>query len=281
VQQVYKLQKSVKFKSTGKIKQEDLPMSDAILFEQVENVGIITINKPKANQLSHEVFEGIRRLLDSSELDKTIKALIITGSGEKIFCAGADLSSGFGDLGPVDFLKRGQDVWNKIEDYSKPVIAALNGHALGGGCELAIACHFRIMKKGARIGLTETNLGIMPGYGGTLRLQRLIGRSKALECMLLGKQFESDEAAELGLVNRLSEEGKVLEDAMALAGELSGRPPLAMKALLKIYSNCYSMSPDQHLKVEREELVKLFSTKDMMEGMTAFATKRKPEFKGE
>ncbi len=256
-------------------------MSDVVLFEQKGAVGIITINKPKANQLSHEVFEGMRKLLDSIEMNREIKAVVITGSGDKIFSAGADLSSGFGEFGPVDFLKRGQDVWNKVEDCAKPVIAALNGHALGGGCELAIACHFRFLKKGARIGLTETNLGIMPGYGGTLRLPRLVGRSKALEIMLLGRQVEADEALAIGLVDRLCDEGKVLDEAIAFAEQLAKRPPLSVKAILKLMSASPSLSPDQHLKVEREELGKLFTTKDMMEGMTAFAQKREPEFKGE
>ncbi len=256
-------------------------MSDVVLFEQREGVGIITINKPKANQLSHEVFEGMRATLDLCEMNKDIRAIVITGSGERIFCAGADLSAGLGGYSPADFLKRGQDVWNKIEDFPKPVVAALNGHALGGGCELALACHFRIMKKGANIGLTETNLGIMPGYGGTLRLPRFIGRAKALEYMILGKQMNSDEAFSLGIANRLSEEGKTLDDAVAFALDLAKRPPLSTRALLKIFSMSPSLSPEQHLKVEREELAKLFGTKDMIEGMTAFAQKRDPVFKGE
>ncbi|OHD66437.1 MAG: hypothetical protein A2176_06835 [Spirochaetes bacterium RBG_13_51_14] len=256
-------------------------MSDAVLYEQKERVAILTINKPKANQLSHEVFETMRKHLDMIEADKTIMAVIITGSGEKIFSAGADLSSGFGDLSPVDFLKRGQDVWNKVEYFPKPVIAALNGHALGGGCELALACHFRFMKKGARIGLTETNLGIMPGYGGSLRMPRVVGKSKALELMFLGKQVEAEEALAIGLVDRISEEGKVLDDAITFANELAKRPPLSIKAILKVVTMSPSISPDMHLKIEREELGKLFTTKDMMEGMTAFAQKREPQFKGE
>ncbi|PKL37791.1 MAG: crotonase [Spirochaetae bacterium HGW-Spirochaetae-1] len=256
-------------------------MSDAILFEQKDNIGIITINKPKANQLSHEVFEGIRRRLDGLELDKSVRVVIITGTGDKSFCAGADLSSGFGDYNAVDFLKRGQDVWNKVEDFSKPIIAAMNGHALGGGLELAMACHFRFMKKGARAGLTETNLGIMPGYGGTLRLPRLVGRPKAIEMMLLGKQIEAEEALAIGLVNRICEEGKLMEECIEFATELAGRPPLSVKAILKTLSLSASVSPEQQLKIEREELARLFTTKDMQEGMTSFFQKRKPEFKGE
>ncbi len=256
-------------------------MSDAVLFDQKDRVGILTINKPKANQLSHEVFEQMRKFLDANEGDKNIRALIVTAVGDKIFCAGADLSSGFGEFNAVDFLKRGQDVWNKIEDYPKPVIAAINGHALGGGCELALACHFRFLQRGSRIGLTETNLGIMPGYGGTLRLPRIIGSSKALKSMLLGKPFEDEEALALGIVDQLCEAGKTLDDALAFANELAVRPPLSMKAILKIMSASPSISPEQHLKMEREELAKLFSTKDMTEGMTAFMQKRPPAFTGE
>ncbi len=256
-------------------------MDEPVLFELKGQVGIISINRPKANQLSHSVFEGIRKLLDANEKGYDVRALIITGTGDKAFCAGADLSEGNGDFSVVDFLKRGQDIWNKIEDYPKPVIAAINGPALGGGCELALACHFRFMKKGARIGLTETNLGIIPGYGGTLRLPKLIGKSKALEYMILGKQFEAEESLSLGLVDRLCEDGKLLDDALAFAGELIVRPPLAVKALLKITSAAPGLSPERHLKMEREELGVLFGTKDMKEGITAFMGKRKPEFKGE
>jgi enoyl-CoA hydratase/carnithine racemase len=255
-------------------------MSDAVLFEQKEKVGIITINKPKANQLSHEVFDGIRHILDSNENDDNIRAIVITGSGDKIFCAGADLSSGMGDFSPVDYLKRGQDVWNRFEDYSKPTIAAINGHALGGGLELCMACHFRFMKKGARIGLTETNLGIMPGYGGSLRLPRLVGRPKALDMMLFGKQIEAEEALKIGLVDKICEEGKTLDDAVEYGKALSIRPPLSVKAILKLISQSPSISPENHLKIEREELAKLFQTEDMREGTTAFFQKRTPEFKG-
>lgn len=256
-------------------------MSDAILYEQKGAVALLIINRPKANQLSHEVFEQMRKYLDMIELNKEIRAVIITGAGDKIFSAGADLTQGFGDFGPVDFLKRGQDIWNKVEDLGKPVIAALNGHALGGGCELAMACHFRFIKKGARIGLTETNLGIMPGYGGTLRMVRLVGRSKALEIMLLGRQLEAEEALEIGLVDKVCEEGKLMDEALEFAEKLTKRPPLAVRAILKLVSMSPSISPEQHLKIEREELAKLFTTKDMMEGMTAFAQKREPVFTGE
>ncbi len=146
---------------------------------------------------------------------------------------------------------------------------------------MAMACHFRFLKKGARVGLTETNLGIIPGYGGTLRLQRLVGRAKAIECMLLGKQIEAEEALDMGLINGICEEGKVLDTAMAFAEPLTGRPPLSVSRILKIMAMGPSISPEQHLKIERESLVELFSSKDMIEGMTAFAQKRPPVFRGE
>ena len=207
--------------------------------------------------------------------------MIITGTGDKIFSAGADLSSGFGDFSAVDFLKRGQDVWNKVEYFPKPVIAAINGHALGGGCELAMACHYRFMKKGARIGLTETNLGIMPGYGGSLRLPRLVGKSKALEMMYLGKQCEAEEALAIGLVDHLSEEERSWMTRLSWrTSSRSGRRSPSRRSR----SSCNispSIIPDMHLKIEREELGRLFTTKDMQEGMTSFFQKKEPNFKGE
>lgn len=256
-------------------------MSEELLFEKNEGVGIITINKPKANQLSNDVLEKFPKLLNSCGSDKSMRVLVITNSGEKIFCAGADLKSGFGDLGPLDFLKRGQDLYDKIENMPIPVVAAMNGHAFGGGLEMAMSCHFRFLREDARVGLTETNLGIIPGYGGTLRMSRLIGRGKALECMLLGLQLSAQEAFNLGLITRIASQGKVLDDALEFARQLANRPPLAVRQILKLITMSPSISPEQHLKLEREALVGLFSTKDMIEGMMAFAQKRAPIFKGE
>lgn len=253
----------------------------AVLFEQREYTGIATINRPKANQLSHEVFEDFSDILDKTESDPSVRALVITGSGEKIFCAGADLTQGFGNFTPVEFLKRGQYLFNRIEAFPKPVIAAMNGHAFGGGCELALACHMRLIRNGARIGLTETNLGIIPGYGGTMRLPRLIGWTKALEYILMGREIEAERAYELGLVNRVCRESDLLGEAVKTAAELSGRPPLAVRAVLKIMNTSFTSGPEEHLLVERSELASLFSTKDAAEGITAFIQKRKPNFKGE
>ena len=255
-------------------------MGEAVTKEIRHGVAILAIDKPKMNQLSGEVFEAMRKNLDAVEADKAIRCVIITGAGEKAFSAGADLASGFGDFSPVDFLKRGQDVWNKVEYFPKPIIAAINGHALGGGCELAIACHIRFMKKGARLGLPETNLGIMPGYGGSLRLPRLVGKSKALEMMYLGKQCEAEEALAIGLVDHITG-GNVLDAALELADKIVKRAPLAVAAVTKLCNISPLISAEMHLKIEREELGRLFNSKDAQEGIGAFFEKREPNFKGE
>jgi enoyl-CoA hydratase/carnithine racemase len=256
-------------------------MSEDIFFEKDGGVGVLTINRPKANQLSQGVLEGLEATLDACKTDNQIRALIITNAGDRIFCAGADLSSGFGQLNLLDYLKRGQDLNNAIESMPIPVIAAMNGHAFGGGLEMAMACHFRLLKKGSRVGLTETNLGIMPGYGGTLRLPRIVGNARALEFMLLGKQIEADEALNTGLVHQICEDGAVFGDALELARQLATRPPLAVRQILNVMAQKANLSPEQHLKIERESLAELFTSKDMIEGMTAFAQKRQPVFKGE
>jgi enoyl-CoA hydratase/carnithine racemase len=263
--------------------------STAVQLEVRDGVALLTMNHPPVNALSHDIFEGIRARLDALEKDPSVKVLVLTGAGEKAFCAGADLGSGFGQYGPVDFLQRGQDIWNKIEYYPKPVIAAINGNALGGGCELAMACHIRIMAsqpgasgKTGVIGLSETSLGIIPGYGGTLRMPRLVGRSKALRYMLLGERLTPQQALEDGLVDILSgDPAATVTEAMEFAARLAKRPPLAMKAVLRIMALTGSVSTEHHLRVEREELAKLFTSKDMMEGMTAFAQKREPNFTGQ
>lgn len=256
-------------------------MSESVIFKTTGHVGIITIHHPKANQLTNDVMQGIRKILDASEQDPALRALVLTGYGDRIFSAGADLTEGFGDLSPVDFLKRGQDLNNKIENYPKPIIAAINGHALGGGTEMALACHFRFMKEDATIGLTETNLGIIPGYGGTLRLTRITGREKALELMIFGEKISSDEALRLGIISRMYPRETLLDETIRFGELLSERPPLAIRALLKILSISPGISPEYHLRVEREELAKLFPSNDVKEGITAFFGKRKPHFTGE
>lgn len=256
-------------------------MSDKILFDIKDNIGIITLNKPKANQLDNDMVEGLIKIFTGLEKDTNIRCFIITGSGEKIFCAGADLSAGFGGMSAVGYLAKCQGMCNKIAESPVPVIAALNGHATGGGCEIAMSCHLRIMEEDALIGLTETNLGIIPGFTGTLRLPRLIGYTRAMEYLLFGKKLTAEEALRTGLINRICPAGKALENSIETAHELAARPPLAVKSILKIMEYSHNATSEEHLKLEREELARLFSTQDCVEGMNAFTEKRKPVFKGE
>ncbi len=252
----------------------------SVTIEKKDMTAIATIDRPKANQLSTVVLDELSEILNKYRDDPGIRVLIITGGGDKIFSAGADLSEGFGSLTALEYIKKGQILFNDIEDYPKPVIAAMNGHAFGGGLELAMACHLRVMKKGARIGLVETNLGIIPGYGGTLRLPKLIGTTKALEYILTAREIEADRAFELGLINRTCRNGMVLSDTMEMAKTLAERPPLAVKAVLKLFASARDLNRDDYLKMEREELAPLIGTEDMKEGLTAFAQKRKPLFRG-
>src|SRR5215467_15719616 len=177
---------------------------ETLLFAREESFAVITLNRPPANAISEPLMRELNAALNSIETDDSVRSIIITGTGDRIFCAGADLGSAFSG-GDVDtFIRFGNAVVRRIERFPKPVIAAMNGHALGGGCEIAMACHFRLLKEGARMGQTESNLGIIPGFGGTQRFPRLIGKARALEYLILGTQVPAEECLRLGLVNRLS-----------------------------------------------------------------------------
>jgi len=172
-------------------------------------------------------------------------------------------------------------VLRRIERFPKPVIAAINGHAMGGGCEIAMACHIRILKETARMGQTETNLGIIPGYGGTQRLPRLIGRTKALEFLILGTQIPAQECLALGLVNRLTKEGETLTEAKALARQIAKRPPVATRLLIEAVDDGLEAPIDQALEIETRAFLQTIRTEDAAEGIQAFFAKRDPQFKGQ
>jgi enoyl-CoA hydratase/carnithine racemase len=253
---------------------------ETLLFAREEQVAVITLNRPPANAISEQLITELNAALTSVEDDDSVRCVIVTGSGDKIFCAGADLGSAFSGGNVESFIRFGNSVMRKIERFPKPVIAAMNGHALGGGCEIAMACHLRLLKEGARMGQTESNLGIIPGYGGTQRLPRLIGRTKALEFLILGSQIPAAECLALGLVNRLCKEGETLNEARALARQIAKRPPVATRLVIEAVDEGLEAPIDKAIDVEVRAFLKSLKTEDASEGIQAFFAKREPDFKG-
>jgi enoyl-CoA hydratase len=254
---------------------------ETLLFAREESFALITLNRPPANAISGELMGEVNDALSAVEGDETVRSVVVTGSGDRIFCAGADLGSAFAGGDVTGFLRFGNGVLRRMERFGKPIIAAMNGHALGGGCEIAMACHFRVLKETARMGQTESNLGIIPGYGGTQRLPRLIGRTKALEYLILGSQLPAPECLALGLVNRLSKEGEVLNDAKALARQLATRPPIATRLLIEAVDDGLDAPIDTALEIETRAFLQTLRTEDAAEGIQAFLAKRQPQFKGQ
>lgn len=251
------------------------------LATELENgIFTITINRPdKLNALNKTVFEELDKIMDTVYSDDSIKGVIITGAGPKAFVAGADISE-FMDISDNDseFLSsNGQRIFFKIEDSPKPVIAAVNGFALGGGCELAMACHFRMASNTARFGQPEVNLGLIPGYGGTQRLSMLVGKGKAMELIMTGNMIGADEAKELGLVNHVTAPEELLDKTKEILTLILTKSPVAIsKAITAINTFDHSRSGfDKEAKLFAET----FSSEDKVEGTAAFLEKRKPVFK--
>jgi enoyl-CoA hydratase/carnithine racemase len=253
---------------------------ESLLFAREESFAIITLNRPPANAISEPLMRELNAALNAVESDDTVRAVIITGTGDRIFCAGADLGSAFSGGDVATFIRFGNAVVRRIERFPKPVIAAMNGHALGGGCEIAMACHFRLLKETARMGQTESNLGITPGFGGSQRLPRLVGRTKALEFLILGTQVPAPECLALGLVNRLTKEGETLNDAKALAREIAKRPPIATRLIIEAVDEGLEAPIDKAIDIEVRAFLKSLKTEDASEGIQAFFAKREPSFKG-
>ena len=253
---------------------------ETLILTREETFAVITLNRPPANAISDQLMKELNAALSEVQNDDAVKSVIITGAGDKIFCAGADLGSAFSGPDIATFIRFGNSVVRRIERFPKPVIAAVNGHALGGGCEIAIGCHIRILKEGARMGQTESNLGIIPGYGGTQRFPRLIGRGRALEHLLLGTQLPSDECHRIGLVNRLSKEGETLNDAKAMARELGKRAPLASRLIIEAVDDGIQAPIDQAIEIEVRAFDQVIRTEDAAEGIQAFFQKRPAKFKG-
>ena len=253
---------------------------ETLLVSAEESFGLIALNRPPANAISEQLMRELGFALDESEANGAVRSVIITGAGDRIFCAGADLGSAFSGGDAESFVRFGTGVLRRIERFAKPVVAAVNGHAFGGGCELAMACHFRLLKEGARMGQTESNLGIIPGYGGTQRLPRLIGRTKALEFLILGTQIPAAECLALGLVNRVCREGETLAEARALARQLARRPPVATRLIIEAVDEGLEAPIEKALDIEIRAFLRSLHTEDAAEGIQAFFAKREPDFKG-
>lgn len=251
-----------------------------ILIEQRGHVAIVTINHPPANAWNLATMQDMEKALDAVEGDKNVRVVIITGSGEKCFSAGFDVSDA-GNAGTTAPL--GRTLWRRIDRFSKPVVAAINGFALGGGLELALSCHFRFMVDApkATMGLTELNLGIIPGWGGTQRLAAIVGKARALDMIFFSKKVGAQEAFAMGLINHVSEPGKVVDDALEFAEKLAKRPPVAVSCVLKALSAGQYEGIDAGLAVEAQGSDIVTTTMDCIEGFTAFMEKREPQFKGE
>lgn len=254
-----------------------------IILDQRDSIAIVRMNRPeKLNALSSEMIESLNDVFNQLETQPSLRAIILTGTGDRAFCAGTDISE-LAELtkdAAARVSKRGQALCNQIENFPVPVIAAINGVAVGGGCELALATHIRVASDSARFGLPETKLGVIPGYGGTQRLSRELGQSLALEIMLAGRTLSAEEAFHHGLVNRLTKSSQLLPAAESIAGEISKLAPLAIRACLRAITRGLEMPLDQGLALETELFASLFDTEDMREGTRAFLEKRPPAFKG-
>ncbi len=254
-----------------------------LLIERDQAVATLTINRPKVlNALNMQTLDELRRAILELKHDESVRAVVITGAGEKSFVAGADVNE-LAVQTPVtgrEHAIRGQHVLDLIEHMGKPVIAAINGYALGGGCELALACTIRIAAETAKLGQPEINLGIIPGYAGTQRLARLVGRGRALELLLTGDQISAQEAHRLGLVNRVVPAADLLREAKALAAALAAKAPIAIRYILEAVHKGLEMPFPQAQIFEATLFGLVASTDDMREGTKAFLEKRKAAFRG-
>ena len=253
-----------------------------ILTKTENGILTITVNRPdKLNALNKKTIEEIGTAVSTGEKDSAVKIIIITGAGAKAFIAGADISE-FADFGLAEaeqLSRNGHVVFNKIENCEKPVIAAVNGFALGGGCELAMACHIRIASNNAKFGQPEPKLGVIPGYGGTQRLPMLIGKSKAMELLMTTDMISADEALTLGLINYVTTQDDLMTKCLEVAEKIKQVAPLAIAGIIRSVNDFYNEEKNGY-ETEIAEFGKCFSTDDFKEGATAFIEKRKAVFKG-
>ncbi|MBK8956158.1 MAG: enoyl-CoA hydratase/isomerase family protein [Saprospiraceae bacterium] len=254
------------------------------VISQLENgICILTINREHTmNALNHDVINDLYEAIDNIEKDiDQIKGLIITGAGQKSFVAGADISEfvGLTRKEAIALARKGQALFSEIEKLNIPVIAAVNGFALGGGCELAMACHIRVASTNARFGQPEVNLGLIPGYGGTQRMVHYIGKGKAIELLMTGDMISADDAFRLGLVNHVVEPDQVIEKSKEIILKIAAKAPIAIQKVIKIV-NSYFDYELPGFEFELDSFGNLMITKDAQEGVDAFLSKRKPKFSG-
>jgi enoyl-CoA hydratase len=242
-----------------------------ILVERDERVGIVTLNRPKElNALRTDLVSELADVLEEFDRDERIGCIVITGAGDRAFAAGADIKE-MSDKSPIDMLLGGFAAWQRIRNIHKPMIAAVGGYALGGGCELAMHCDMIVASENARFGQPEILLGIIPGAGGTQRLARTLGKYRTMEIVLTGAQVTAEEMHALGLVNRVVPKG---------AKTVAAQAPVALRLAKDAVNAAFETTLDQGLEIERKNFFLLFATEDMREGMQAFIEKRKAEFKG-
>ncbi|MDQ6907055.1 MAG: enoyl-CoA hydratase-related protein [Chloroflexota bacterium] len=251
-----------------------------ILVERGDGVATVRLNRPKVlNALSTPLMTELVEALEALDADDAVRCIVITGN-ERAFAAGADIGE-MADVSAVEMLKRNQFArWERIRKIRTPLIAAVNGYALGGGCELAMMCDMIVASESARFGQPEILIGIIPGAGGTQRLTRAVGKALAMEMVLTGRQITAREAFAAGLVNRVVPNELTLESATQLAKEVAARPPLAVMLGKDAVLKTYDMTLEAGLDAERKNFFLLFSTEDMREGMAAFLEKRAPQWKG-
>jgi len=254
-----------------------------LLVEQSGAVAVVTVNRPKVlNALNAPTLDELRRAALDMKRDDSVRVVVLTGAGEKSFIAGADINE-LAVQTPVsgrEHALQGQHVFDLFENLGKPVIAAINGYALGGGCELAMACTLRIAADTAKIGQPEINLGIIPGYAGTQRLARLVGKGKAMELILTGAQISAAEAERIGLVNRVAPAAALMTEVRALAASLASNAPIAMRYIINAINKGLEMPFAEACVFEATLFGLVAATEDMKEGTRAFLEKRKAEFKG-
>jgi len=255
----------------------------SLLYSKEEGIGTVTINRPESlNALNGEVYTELYKLFQEIEDDQDVRAVILTGSGEKAFIAGADIA----EMQPQSsveirsFIDKGRRASDRIYTLSKPVIAAINGFALGGGCELAMCCDLRVASENAKFGQPEINLGAIPGAGGTQRLSRLIRMTKAKELIYTGNAIDANTAFTMGLVNKVVPPESLMAEAKELARKLLSKSSIALALAKKAITSGANMNLPSGLDLEAECFALIFATEDQKEGMSAFLQKRKPEFKG-